>query len=67
MSLIDKEALRATHLEHAETIKDKQRHGFFSVPITNALGDDGPYKTKLRIILYHRRSERLNGKTRDKA
>jgi len=29
-------------------VKNKQRHGFFSVPITTAVGDDGPFKTKLR-------------------
>lgn len=48
MSNIDKEALRATHLSESEALKQKQRHGFFSVPISTAIGDDGPYKTKLR-------------------
>ena len=67
MSNIDKEALRLTHLEQSEAIKDKQRHGFFSVPITNAIGDDGPYKTKLRIFIIHLRSKKLNRKTRNQA
>ena len=49
MSNIDKEGLRTTHLAEAEGIKNKKRHGFFSVPMTTAVGDDGPYKTKLRI------------------
>lgn len=49
MSFVDKEALRLTHLQDYETVKDKQRLGFFSVPITTAVGDDGPFKTKLRI------------------
>lgn len=26
----------------------KQRFGLFSQPISTAIGDDGPYKTKLR-------------------
>jgi hypothetical protein len=41
MSMIDKESLRATHLAEADSIRDKQRHGFFSVPISTAIGDDG--------------------------
>lgn len=49
MSFVDKESLRLTHLQDYENLKDKQRHGFFSVPITTAVGDDGPFKTKIRI------------------
>ena len=41
MSMIDKETLRSTHLAEADAIRDKQRHGFFSVPISTAIGDDG--------------------------
>lgn len=37
-----------THLAEADTVKDKQRLGFFSVPISTAIGDDGPYKTRIR-------------------
>jgi hypothetical protein len=51
MSMIDKESLRMTHLAEADSIKDKQRHGFFSVPITTAIGDDGEYKTRIRMPL----------------
>ena len=50
MSLVDKESLRVTHLQDYENLKDKRRHGFFSVPITTAVGDDGPFKTKIRIL-----------------
>ena len=49
---VDKEALRMTHLAEADTVKDKQRLGFFSVPISTAIGDDGPYKTRIRNIVY---------------
>ena len=48
MSKIDKESLRMTHLSSSEGLKNKQRHGFFSVGITTAIGDDGPYKIKTR-------------------
>ena len=47
---VDKEALRMTHLAEADTVRDKQRLGFFSVPISTAIGDDGPYKTRIRKI-----------------
>jgi len=48
MSHIDRESMRATHLAQTSELEGRQRHGFFSVPITTAVGDDGPYKTKLR-------------------
>jgi len=51
MSIIDKNQLRITHLTDSDAISIKQRHGFFSVPITTAIGDDGPYKTKIRAFL----------------
>lgn len=38
-----------THLAEADSLKDKQRHGFFSVPVSTAIGDDGEYKTRIRI------------------
>jgi hypothetical protein len=41
MSMVDKESLRMTHLAEADTLKDKQRLGFFSVPVSTAIGDDG--------------------------
>lgn len=31
-------------------IGTKQRFGLFSQPISTAIGDDGPYKAKLRIF-----------------
>lgn len=39
-----------THLAEADTVKDKKRLGFFSVPISTAIGDDGPYKTRIRKL-----------------
>jgi hypothetical protein len=52
MSQLDKEMLRTTHLSEYEGLKDRQRHGFFSVPASTALGDDGPYKAKIRMRVY---------------
>jgi hypothetical protein len=40
-----------THLAEADSLKDKQRQGFFSVPVSTAIGDDGEYKTRIRIPL----------------
>ena len=48
--MIDKEALRATALQDSEAYETKKRFGLFSHPISTAIGDDGPYKTKLRIF-----------------
>lgn len=59
MSMIDKEALRMTHLAEADSIKDKQRLGFFSVPISTAIGDDGEYKTRIRMPLIMQTHEML--------
>lgn len=47
--MTDKEALRQTALADSEPLGTKQRFGLFSQPISIAIGDDGPYKTKLRI------------------
>lgn len=49
MPIIDKDQLRTTHIADSNAIGFKQRHGFFSVPISTAIGDDGPYKTQIRI------------------
>lgn len=46
--MTDKEALRQTSLQDSNTYGDKRRFGLFSQPISTAIGDDGPYKTKLR-------------------
>jgi len=53
MSQIDKEALRITHISESDGLTTKQRHGFFSIPISTAIGDDGPYKTRIRTIYYY--------------
>lgn len=42
------EALRNTILIESDPLGNKKRFGLFSSPISTALGDDGPYKTKLR-------------------
>lgn len=47
---MDKESLRTKHLSETEGVGDKPRFGLFSQPISTAIGDDGPYKTKLRIF-----------------
>lgn len=48
--MTDKEALRQTALADSDALGTKQRFGLFSHPISTAIGDDGPYKTKLRIM-----------------
>ena len=50
-SSLDKEALRSKALIDSETVAEKSRFGLFSCPLTTAVGDDGPYKTKLRKFL----------------
>ena len=46
--MTDKEALRETALKEADTVGEKRRFGLFSQPISTAIGDDGPYKTRFR-------------------
>lgn len=46
--MADKEAMRQTALQDSEAFNEKRRFGLFSHPISTAIGDDGPYKTKLR-------------------
>lgn len=46
--MIDKEALRQTALQEADSMGTKRRFGLFSQPISTAIGDDGEYKTKQR-------------------
>lgn len=45
---MDKETLRTSHLADTNSKGDKPRFGLFSQPISTAIGDDGPYKSKLR-------------------
>jgi hypothetical protein len=42
------EQLRATIMQESEGYGSKRRFGLFSSPIPTAIGDDGPYKTRLR-------------------
>jgi len=51
MSTIDKDQLRITHLAETDAFSNKPRHGYFSVPISTAIADDGPYRTKLRRLI----------------
>lgn len=46
--MIDRQALRQTALADSDPLGTKQRFGLFSQPISTAIGDDGPYKTKFR-------------------
>jgi hypothetical protein len=43
------EALRATIMQEVDTYGSKRRFGLFSSPVSTAIGDDGQYKTRLRI------------------
>jgi hypothetical protein len=45
----ENEALRATIMQETNGLGDRRRFGLFSSPISTAIGDDGEYKTKLRI------------------
>lgn len=56
--MTDKEALRQTGLNDSNAFGEKRRFGLFSQPISTAIGDDGPYKTKLRRTIHYVRSKR---------
>jgi hypothetical protein len=43
------EALRTTIMQEVDTYGGKRRFGLFSSPVSTAIGDDGQYKTRLRI------------------
>lgn len=45
---MDIDALRNTAIIDSEGVANKSRFGLFSQPLSTAIGDDGPYKTKLR-------------------
>ena len=38
-----------TAMADSDALGQKQRFGLFSQPISTAIGDDGPYKSKLRM------------------
>jgi hypothetical protein len=46
--MTDKEALRTKALIDTDPLGEKKRFGLFSQPISNAIGDDGAYKTRFR-------------------
>lgn len=58
----DKEELRKTAMQESELYQTKRRFGLFSQPISTAIGDDGPYKTKLRRIQINLDPKDSNGK-----
>lgn len=55
--MTDKEALRQTGLNDSNAFGERRRFGLFSQPISTAIGDDGPYKTKLRMTIIYVRSK----------
>ena len=42
------EQTRSAILQEADVVSSKRRFGLFSQPLTTAVGDDSPYKTKIR-------------------
>jgi len=42
------DALRTNAITDSEGVANKSRFGLFSQPLSTAIGDDGPYKTKIR-------------------
>jgi len=55
---MDKEALRTKALGDSELNGSKPRFALFSHPITTAVGDDGPYRTKIRKNHINNRSKK---------
>lgn len=47
------EGLRTTIMQEVDTYGSKRRFGLFSSPVSTAIGDDGQYKTKLRIYSWY--------------
>jgi hypothetical protein len=47
----ENEALRAIIMQEVDTYGSKKRFGLFSSPISTAIGDDGQYKTRLRMLI----------------
>jgi|LakMenEpi03Aug12_release.lakeMendotaPanAssembly.Ray.scaffolds.fasta_scaffold3028599_1 hypothetical protein len=45
---MDNDVLRTTSINDSEAVANKSRFGLFSQPLSTAIGDDGPYKTKIR-------------------
>jgi len=50
--MTDIEHLRHSILSEAETMRTKRRFGLFSHPISTAIGDDSPFRSKERIIIH---------------
>lgn len=48
--MTDTETLRKSILLESDTIGTKKRFGLFSQPISTAVGDNGGYDKKLRIL-----------------
>jgi hypothetical protein len=49
---MDLDSLRTTAILDSEGVANKSRFGLFSQPLSNAIGDDGQYKTKLRKLFF---------------
>lgn len=60
--MTDKEALRQTALKEADNLGQKRRFGLFSQPISTAIGDDGPYKTKFRTSYFMQIQDKMKEK-----
>jgi hypothetical protein len=50
--MTDNEALRSSILQEVDVMGTKRRFGLFSQPISNAICDDGEYKTRLRKKIF---------------
>lgn len=46
----DAETMRQSVLQESDVYGSKRRFGLFSQPISTAVGDDGSYKKKIRIL-----------------
>lgn len=46
--MTNKESLRMSILSESDLMGSKRRFGLFNQPISTAIGDDGPYLTKIR-------------------
>ena len=47
--MADEESKRQSAIQDSEKVANKRRFGLFSQPLTNAIGDNGQYKKKIRI------------------
>ncbi len=46
--MTNKESLRMSILSESDLMGSKRRFGLFNQPVSTAIGDDGPYLTKIR-------------------